>query len=239
MRRKHKNNYFLRLNSKFPRATSELDRRDHFDEPAWRIFRIMSEFVEGFQFLSKCKQEVAFFGSARLGHSSKYYKEAVELGKILARRGYSIITGGGPGIMEAGNKGAILGNGESIGINIQLPFEQRVNRYVKKSIGFHYFFTRKVILSASAQAYVFFPGGLGTLDELFEMLTLIQTKKMEKIPVVLIGRDFWNPLINWMEMALVNKHKTISPGDLKIFQCVNSAPEAYAIIKKSKERNAF
>lgn len=209
------------------------------NEITWRIFRIMSEFVEGFQFLSESNQEVTFFGSARLKPKTKYYKEAVKLGGMLAKKGYTVITGGGPGIMEAGNKGASKAGGVSIGLNIQLPNEQRVNPFVNKSHAFHYFFTRKVMLSASAQAYVYFPGGFGTLDEFFEIITLIQTKKMEKIPVVVIGSEFWKGLFEWVEETLVKKHKTISKEDMKLFKVVDTAEEAMKIISKSKERTFF
>lgn len=207
----------------------------------WRIFRIMAEFVDGFQFLADFKKTVTFFGSARNKETDKWYKVAQELGQLLSNAGYSIITGGGPGIMEAGNRGAALGkNGDSIGLNIQLPYEQRVNRYVKKSRGFYYFFTRKVMMSFSAQAYVFFPGGYGTLDEVFELLALIQTKKIsEKIPVILVGREFWCDMDNWLRNTLLKEYKTIDPEDLKIYTIVNTAKEAFDIIKKTKPRVEF
>jgi len=207
---------------------------------SWRIFRIMSEFVEGFQFLSQFSKEVTIFGSARLKPGTKWYKEAEKLGALLVKKGYIVITGGGPGIMEASNKGAYsVDPDKSIGINIQLPAEQRINPYVTKSRGFYYFFTRKVILAASAQAYIYFPGGFGTSDELFEMITLIQTKKIKKLPVVLVGKEFWTPLIKWIETTMDKKYKTISPNDLKLLNIVDTAEEAMKYIKKSKERTIF
>ncbi|MEK9165397.1 MAG: TIGR00730 family Rossman fold protein [Patescibacteria group bacterium] len=214
---------------------------DFEEDPTWRIFRVMSEFVDGFQFLSEFKKEVTFFGSARFSSEHKYYKMSNELGRKLSKAGFTIITGGGPGIMEAGNKGATEGkNGESVGLNIQLPYEQRINKYVKKGIGFHYFFTRKVMLSASAQAYVFFPGGFGTLDELFEIITLIQTRKiMEKIPVILIDKEFWHPMLKWIKQTIYQKNQAINQKDLRIYTLVDSVKQAYDIIIKSKERKFF
>lgn len=224
----------------FPKETSELAEMSKFeDSPTWRIFRIMSEFVEGFQFLAGLKKEVSFFGSARFTEENEHYEEARKLAHMLGKEGYTIITGGGPGIMEAGNRGAHEVGAESIGLNIQLPFEQRINKYVKRGIGFHYFFTRKVILSASAQAYVFFPGGFGTLDEFFELITLIQTGKMERIPVVLIGKDYWSPLVVWINKTVYAGHKAIDKEDMDIFHLVDSPKEAVAIIKKSKPRKYF
>lgn len=221
-----------------PRSTAGFDFEE---DPTWRIFRVMSEFVDGFQFLSEFTNEVTFFGSARFKPQSKYYKLANQLGKKLSKEGYTIITGGGGGIMEAGNKGAVEGkNGESVGLNIQLPYEQRVNKYVAKGIGFHYFFTRKVMLSASAQAYVFFPGGFGTLDELFEIVTLIQTKKItESIPLILMGPEFWQPLLDWLEETVYKKNKAIDKEDLILCNVVKDVEEAVRIIKKSKERKFF
>jgi hypothetical protein len=206
----------------------------------WRIFRIMAEFVEGFQFLSQFKNEVTIFGSARIEKKNKWYKEAEKLGELLAKNNYLVITGGGPGIMEAANKGAHkIDPKKSIGINIQLPAEQRTNPYVTKSKGFYYFFTRKVMLAASAQSYIFFPGGFGTSDEFFEMITLVQTGKMQKLPIVLVGKDFWQPMVNWLNKQMVTKYKTVSPGDPKLFHLVDTAEEAMKYIKKSKERTIF
>ncbi len=217
-----------------------IDKPFNFAEDAnWRIFRIMAEFISGFEFLAPLRKEVTFFGSARLTEDSPWYKQARELGQLLGEAGFTVITGGGPGIMEAGNRGAHEAGGESIGLDIELPSEQRRNPYVDKGIGFHYFFTRKVMLSASAQAYVFFPGGFGTLDEFFEMITLLQTKKMEDVPAICLGAEFWGPLDSWVRTHLVEKYKTIAPGDTEIYTIVDTAQEAFNLIKDSKERKYF
>lgn len=205
-------------------------------EFSWRIFRIMAEFIEGFQFLADLKREVSIFGSTRFKENNKHYKEARELSHLLGKAGFTMITGGGPGIMEAANRGATEAGAESIGLNIELPKEQRVNPYVKHSLGFHYFFARKVMLSTSAQAYVFFPGGFGTLDEFFELVMLIQTKKAPKIPIILIGKDYWSSLLAWIKEHVYERHRAISLDDMKIYTLVNTVQEAYEIIVKSKER---
>lgn len=220
-----------------PTPIHKKDWRESFH---WRIFRIMAEFVDGFQFLADFKKTVTFFGSARFKEDNRWYKEARKLGKLLSQAGFGIVTGGGPGIMEAGNRGATEGGSDSIGLNIQLPYEQRVNPYVRKPIGFHYFFTRKVMLSYSAQAYVFFPGGYGTLDEVFELLTLIQTHKIfNKIPVVLVGKDFWGDVDRWFKNKLVKEYETIDEADLKLYTIVDTAEEAFEFIKESKLREDF
>ncbi|PJA47244.1 TIGR00730 family Rossman fold protein [Candidatus Uhrbacteria bacterium CG_4_9_14_3_um_filter_36_7] len=208
-------------------------------EITWRIFRIMAEFVEGFQFLSSSSREITIFGSTRLPPENRWYQEAVKLGSMLAQSGFTVITGGGPGIMEAANKGAYEAGGESLGLNIQLPHEQRVNPYVKRSRAFHYFFTRRVMLAASAQAYIFFPGGFGTLDEFFELVTLIQTKKAQAIPMICVGKEFWDPMITWVNTYLLEKFQTISPEDTNIYQVVDCAEEVFELIKDSKERTIF
>lgn len=217
-----------------------VDKPFNFAEDAnWRIFRIMAEFIEGFEFLAPLRKEITFFGSARLPEDSYWYKQSQNLGRLLGKAGFSVITGGGPGIMEAGNRGAFEAGAESIGLDIELPTEQRRNPYVKRGIGFHYFFVRKVMLSASAQAYVFFPGGFGTMDEFFEMVTLIQTKKMEPVPVICMGKDFWDPLDSWMRKVVLEKFEAISPEDTSIYSIVNSAEEAFDILKRTKERKYF
>ena len=203
----------------------------------WRIFRIMAEFIEGFEFLSKLKKEVTIFGSARAFTGSHSYEMAKDLGFMLGKSGYTVITGGGPGIMEAANWGAYESGGESVGLDIALPMEQRRNQYVKRGIAFNYFFTRKVMLSASAQAYVFFPGGFGTMDELFEMATLIQTRKMsKKVPIILVNREFWSPLLAWIKERMWEEERYIDKDDLSILRLVDSAEEAFEIIKQTHER---
>jgi len=204
------------------------------DEFGWRVFRIMSEFVEGFQFLRRLENTVTFFGSARFPENEHHYKEARRLGKMLGEAGYTIVTGGGPGIMEAGNRGAYEVGAKSVGLNIQLPMEQRVNPYVKRSTAFHYFFTRKVMLSYSAQAYVFFPGGFGTLDELGEMLVLVQTKKIEPLPIILVGHDYWKPFLKWVRTNMLEQHKAIKPEDREILHLAKNVEEAFDIIIRSK-----
>ncbi len=207
------------------------------DSLQWRIFRIMSEFVEGFEFLSKLKGEVTIFGSARATSASPRYKAARDLGFKLAKKGYTVITGGGPGIMEAANRGAFEAGGESVGLNIQLPIEQRTNRYVKKGMGFHYFFTRKVMLSASAQAYVFFPGGFGTLDEMTEMVTLVQTGKIpSNVPVILYDKKFWQPFLDWVKTAMTEQHRYVETEEMAIINLVDTPEEAIKIIAKTRER---
>ncbi|TSC83176.1 MAG: hypothetical protein G01um101419_183 [Parcubacteria group bacterium Gr01-1014_19] len=193
--------------------------------------------MDGFQFLADIKKAATFFGSARFAEGNHWYKVARDLAKMLAKAKFSVITGGGPGIMEAGNRGAYEAGGDSVGIDIQLPYEQRINPYVTKGHGFYYFFTRKVMLAYSAQAYVFFPGGYGTLDELMEILTLVQTKKIhDNVPIVLVGKDFWGDLNDWMKKKLVDQYETIDPEDLKLYTIVDTAKEAYEIVKKSKPR---
>jgi uncharacterized protein (TIGR00730 family) len=200
---------------------------------SWRVFRIMSEFVQGFELLRNYDLAATFWGSARLKPNDPYYKAAEELAAKLAKKGFTIISGGGPGIMEASNVGAFKVGGKSIGLNIQLPFEQKLNPYTTESLNFDFFFSRKVMLTFSSEAYVYFPGGFGTLDEFFEIITLIQTKKIEKLPVVLYGKDFWEPLLRWFEKDLVKKYKTISKEDMELFQVVDTVEEAYKYILKN------
>lgn len=197
---------------------------------SWRVFRIMSEFVSGFELLRRHGLAVTFWGSARFTPTDPYYKMAEELSSKLAKKGFSIISGGGPGIMEASNVGAFKVGGKSVGLNIQLPFEQKLNPYVTESLNFNFFFSRKVMLTFASEAYIYFPGGFGTLDELFEILTLIQTKKIERIPVILIGTEFWNPLISWFEKELLKKYKTILKEDLDLFVIFDDVNEAYKYV---------
>ncbi len=224
--------------SKLPQPSAK--KKDFRQTAQWRIFRIMAEFIEGFQFLVDFKKTVTFFGSARFPENNPDYKRAQKLAYLLGKAGFTIITGGGPGIMEAANKGAHEAKTHSVGLNIQLPYEQRINKYIKKGIGFHYFFTRKVILSYSAQAYVYFPGGFGTLDEFFEIITLIQTKKItQRIPVICVGKKYWTPILKWINTDVYGKFKAIDKEDEKIYTMVDSPEEAFKIIKASKKRTPW
>lgn len=214
--------------------------KDFRDSMQWRVFRIMAEFIEGFEFLADFKKSVTIFGSTRDSEAThKWYEESRRLGTMLAKEGYAVVTGGGPGIMEAGNRGAAEGNGVSVGINIQLPREQRINPYVNRGKGFHYFFTRKLMLTYAAEAYVYFPGGYGTLDEFFEIITLIQTKKLEPVAVILVGREFWNGLDDWMHKIVLERDGAVDPGDLKLYTIVDTAEQAMEIIRQAPPRDGF
>jgi len=204
----------------------------------WQIFRIMSEFVDGFETMSKLGPAVTIFGSARAKPGSKHYELARKIAKRLAEEGYGIITGGGPGIMEAANKGAQEGKTDSIGLNIDLPFEQEANPYIDpdKLIDFRYFFVRKVMFVKYAQAFVVMPGGFGTLDELFEALTLIQTKKIDKFPVILFDSEFWKGLLDWIKEELLEKYGYISPEDLEIIHVTDDVEEVVKIINEFYEK---
>lgn len=199
---------------------------------SWAIFKIMSEFVEGFEKLAKIGPCVSVFGSARTPRDHKYYLMAEEISAKLVRHGYGVITGGGPGIMEAANKGAHSENGKSVGLNIVLPFEQFDNMYIDrdKLITFDYFFVRKVMFSKYAQGFVVLPGGFGTLDELFESLTLIQTNKTGRFPIVLVGKTYWAGLIDWIKATLLEEHSYIHEKDLELFHLVDDASEAVKVI---------
>jgi len=199
---------------------------------SWTMFRIMSEFVEGFDTLENIGPCISIYGSARTKEDNKYYKKAIEIAEAFVDEGYGIITGGGPGIMEAGNRGAYNKKGKSVGLNIDLPFEQESNPYIDhdKEINFNYFFARKVMFVKFAQAFVLMPGGFGTLDELFESVTLIQTKKIETVPVILFGVEFWGGLLDWIKKTLLEKHKTISPKDLDLLHLTDDVDEVVKII---------
>lgn len=195
---------------------------------SWQIFKIMAEFVDGFEKLARIGPCVSIFGSARTKNENKYYETAVEIGRRLTERGYGVITGGGPGIMEAGNKGAYEAGGKSVGINIELPFEQFHNRYIDrdKLLDFDYFFVRKVMFMKYSQGYIVLPGGFGTMDELFEAMTLIQTGKIARFPIVLVGVDYWTGLIDWIKNTMLETEKNINPEDLNLFRLVDTAEEA-------------
>lgn len=211
------------------RLTTELLRPA---DQSWRIFSIMSEFVGGFNLLKKLGPSITFWGSARIRPGDKFYNEAEQLASIMSERGLVVVTGGGKGVMEAGNVGAFKVGGESIGFNIRLPEEQTLNSYTTESITFDHFFARKVMLAYASEVYVFFPGGFGTLDEFFEIITLIQTKKITAVPVLLYGRAFWEPLVSWMRQELFQRYATISESDMDIFHIVDSVEEADAYIVK-------
>jgi uncharacterized protein (TIGR00730 family) len=201
----------------------------------WRVLRIMGEFVEGFDTLSDIGSAVAIFGSARTAPGNPMYEKAVETARLLARDGFTIITGGGPGIMEAANRGAQEGNGLSVGCNIELPFEQGTNQYVERSINFRYFFVRKTMFVKYSTAFLVFPGGFGTMDELFESLTLIQTGKVRNFPVVLFGRSYWAGLVDWLRERVAGEGK-IDARDLDLFHVTDHPAEAANLILQARER---
>lgn len=196
----------------------------------WRMFRIMAEFVEGFEVLPDVHPAVTIFGSARVSRSSPIYKTTEKLARLLAKNQFNVISGGGPGVMEAANKGAVKGGGKSVGLHIHLPREQKPNKYANIRLDFNYFFIRKVMFVKYAVAYVILPGGFGTLDELFEALTLIQTNRIRSFPVILMDSRYWKGLVGWIKMTLL-KSKFISPQDLDIFHLVDKPEEAVSIIK--------
>ncbi len=200
----------------------------------WRVFRIQSELVEGFETLYGLGPAVTIFGSSRMGPDSYYYKKAYELGKRLSNEGFAVITGGGPGIMEAANKGAKEGKSKSVGLNIEIPTEQKANIHQDISLSFRYFFIRKLMFVKYAKGFIIFPGGFGTLDETFEALTLSQTKKIDPFPIILFGSDYWRGIIEWFNTTLI-PHKTLNPCDLTLFSLVDDVDEVCKIIIASKE----
>lgn len=210
----------------------QINKEDFTTEDPWRIFKIMAEFVEGFEMLSKIGKAVSIFGSSRLRAKDKYYKVTFQTAYLLAKEGYAIVTGGGPGIMEAANRGAKRAKGKSIGLNIQIPLEQRPNRYVETLLDFRYFFVRKVMFAKYAKAFVILPGGYGTFDELFESLNLIQTERIDRFPVILVGKDYWQPLIDWLKDTVLKRYRCISKKDLSIFTLVESPQEVIERIKE-------
>jgi uncharacterized protein (TIGR00730 family) len=217
---------------KIRQAFKDRDWNEIKSSDSWVIFKVMAEFVEGFEKLSKIGPCVSIFGSARTPHNHEYYKMAEEIAAKLVRHGYGVITGGGPGIMEAGNKGAFEQGGKSVGLNIQLPFEQFNNVYIDrdKMINFDYFFVRKVMFMKYAQGYVVMPGGMGTMDEMFEALTLIQTKKIGRFPIVLVGRSYWEGLLNWIETVMLGRENYINPEDMNLINVVDTPTEAVKVI---------
>jgi uncharacterized protein (TIGR00730 family) len=214
-----------RINANDPRQQLSPD-----DKESWRIFRIMAEFVEGFEVMAPVGRAVSIFGSARTKPDDPYYRAAEDTARLLARENFAVITGGGPGIMEAGNKGAFDAKGTSIGLNISLPQEQEGNKYQTISLDFHYFYARKVMFVKYASAFVCFPGGFGTLDEFFETLTLVQTLKIDVFPIILFGSEFWGGLVDWMRAHLMAQF--IDPEDVDIFRIVDDPKEAVKLIKQ-------
>ncbi len=219
-----------RIYDKFKQKTwNEIKTND-----SWAVFKIMSELVDGYEKMAKIGPCVSIFGSARTKPNDSNYILAEEIAFKLTQSGFGVITGGGPGIMEAGNKGANRGKGTSVGLNIELPFEQNNNPWIDadKNVTFDYFFTRKVMFVKYSQGFVVMPGGFGTLDELFEAITLIQTKKIGRFPIVLVGSKFWGGIIEWIKQILRDEYKTISPEDLNLFRIVDTADEAVAHLNK-------
>jgi len=212
------------------------DKRFWVDEitvkDSWRMFHIIAEFVEGFEALADCPPSVSIFGSSRARPDDEVYQKAEQVAQLLVENGFGVITGGGPGVMEAANKGAALAGGRSIGLNIQLPNEQEPNPYTNLTLSFRYFFVRKVMFVKYAVAYVIFPGGFGTMDELFESVTLIQTQKIKPFPVILVGSEFWKGLLDWVKTVVLKEGK-ITPSDLDIFQVMDDPSEILKIIKKT------
>lgn len=198
---------------------------------SWRVFRIMAEFVEGIETLSQVDNAVTIFGSARLKPEDIYYQKTEKLARLLVQEKFSVITGGGPGIMEAANKGAAEAGGKSVGLNIRLPYEQKPNPYANIHIDYKYFFVRKVMFVKYAVAYVIMPGGFGTMDELFEALTLIQTKKIKSFPLILMGSEYWRGLIDWLKNTMMQEGK-INPVDMELIQIVDEPEEVVKLIKK-------
>ncbi len=207
---------------------------DYKTSDSWRVFRILGEFVNGFDSMATITKGVSVFGSARTDEANEYYQDAVETGKLLAEAGFEVITGGGPGIMEAANRGAFEAGKVSVGCNIELPFEQKPNPYLTKSLTFKYFFVRKTVFIKYSNAYIIFPGGFGTLDELFEALTLIQTRKIRNFPVVLFGSQYWRGLLSWLTSTMLNE-KNINPEDLGLIHLTDSPKDAVDFIIKTCE----
>lgn len=215
-------------------AKNNLIKEDFTREDPWRVFRIMSEFVEGFEVLSQIAKAVSIFGSARTKPGTKYYKLGEEVAYYIAKAGYAVITGSGPGMMEAANKGARRAAGHSVGLNIHIPSEQKPNQYVDTLLDFRYFFIRKVMFVKYAKAFVILPGGYGTLDEFFEAINLIQTERIEKFPVILFGSAYWKGLLDWLKNTLL-ACGNISQEDLYLFTVVDKPKEVIAVIKRFYE----
>ena len=238
---RHYNNAFTGLSKEFSRRNKQLKKKipinravalDFREQDPWRMFRIMSEFVEGFEDLTDIRPAVTIFGSARTKPGDPSYECACRIAKLLSDKGLTVLTGGGPGIMEAANKGAFENGGRSVGCNIELPFEQHHNPYINKLVSFHYFFIRKVMFLRYAAAVVVMPGGFGTLDEMFETFTLVQTNKIEPCPVVLVGREFWGGLLEWIDKTLCKDNAYIEKADMSLYHVVDTPEEAVEVIAK-------
>lgn len=204
------------------------EKTDHTqDMESWRVFRIMAELVDGFQLLKKYRLAASFFGSSRCCIGDDMYDNAAALAVKLSKSGFTIITGGAGGVMEAANQGAFEAGGQSVGLNIELPQEQNSNKFLTEMKTFNYFFTRKVMLTFASEVYIYFPGGFGTLDEFFEILTLVQTRKIKRIPIVLVGKEYWGPIVDLIEMHLLKKYQTIDQEDTELYTLVDTVDEAY------------
>ena len=199
---------------------------------SWRLFRIMAEFGDGFETMAEIYPAVSIFGSSRVGPEDPLYEKARTIARLFAENGFNVITGGGPGLMEAANRGAVEGGAQSVGLNIHLPMEQQPNAYANVALGFKYFFVRKVMFVKYAQAYVVFPGGFGTLDELFEAITLIQTDRIKPFPVILVGNDYWTGMVNWIGERLLGTGK-ISAEDMDLIQLVDDPHEVVALVRRT------
>jgi len=223
----------IKREDKIKRAFAKKDWNEIKTDDSWQLFKLLGEFIEGFDTLSKIGPCVSIFGSARTKANNNNYKLAEDIAFKLTKQGYGVITGGGPGIMEAANKGAKKGNGKSVGLNIELPFEQNANKYIDpdKLINFNYFFVRKVMFMKYAQGFIVLPGGFGTMDELFEAITLIQTNKIAPFPIVLVNKDYWGGLLEWIQNTLLKKG-AIHKKDLELFSTVDTAEEAVHQIDK-------
>ncbi len=225
-------NEILNEEDKIRAAINEKDWNVVMTTDSWSVFKIMAELVDGFEKLARIGPCVTVFGSARSASNSRYYKLAEEIGYMITKKGFGVISGGGPGIMEAANKGAHFGGGRSVGLNIELPHEQYTNPFIDKDklLSFDYFFVRKVMFMKYSQGYIVLPGGFGTLDELFEAITLIQTHKLVRFPIVLVGKEYWSGLIDWINLRLLEE-TNISPDDMNIFTLVDDAESAVSVIE--------
>ncbi len=236
VRRSYHSGATIMRGEQIPTQTADTTLLQSRQRDPWRVLRIQSEFVDGFGALTEIENAVSLFGSARTPEDGHYYHLAEELGRLITERGFAVITGGGPGIMEAANKGAHEAGGTSVGLGIELPFEQGINKWVDLGINFRYFFVRKVMFVRYSRAFIALPGGFGTLDELFEALTLVQTKKIKTFPIVLVGKKFWGPLVDWIRESLL-EGGLISEGDDQLFQVVETAQEAVDVVFEALEKN--